>query len=303
MGGNFNRDVQVGKETVKWLCADEGHWLNRALWAGYKATDVSTLSEERISQVQKCQLVWDEGLHGKQEEWYEKQIGLQRTEGEDICAFAPGREDGKYFPNIEVKTDCQYKFLRRDNDGMSPSGTISFELFGWLYDFFNEKEANERRKERKDGTHCFKPDAFINVLSRSNCGDDVYAVIAFEYFEQLAKRLDELAVEYFGKHLRPWELPEQTEINFWNRYSRKSGTINGNGAVYKGMWYVPFDRLADLARVVLVGEEPNYDSANKYADGGRKFKRPKQLCDSVNRVMAMRYGTLQEAARRTPQHP
>lgn len=300
MGGNFSRDVQTGKEAVKWLCANDGYWLNRALFAGYKATDVSTLSEERINQARKTPMVWDENLHGGQTEWYERQIKLQRTEGEDICAFVPGREDCQYIANIEVKTDCEYKFLRRDNDGMSPSGTIGFELFGWLYDFLNEKKANERRKKSKDGTHCFKPDVFINVLSRSKHGDDVYAVIAFEYFEQLAKRLDELAMEYFGKHLRPWELPEQTDTNFESPYYRKSGEINDNGAVCHGMWYVPFDRLSDLARVVLVGE-PNYDKANECAD--KRCNRTKKLRDDVDLVMAMRYGTLQEAARRTPQHP
>lgn len=174
---------------------------------------------------------------------------------------------------IEVKGEDFNQYLIWRDHKFPDSDTLGFpiwknerrEKYGYLYDmFFPEK------RDRWTA----KPIALIRALILNN---EPYAVIAFERFEDLQTKLIELA-DKLGVNLRKAEDWKKIPLN-----DRTWKPRNANFNLAGPMWRVPFEELAPLMTVTMVGEEIDCE----------KLARDYRLNLST---LQRRYGRLKEAA-------
>ena len=137
---------------------------------------------------------------------------------------------------IEVKT--VWGFLFRTNDHGMPCGTLEFELWssgneGWLPKYLHP----ERYMEDGETPKVVQPAVLVFLLMAY---DMPFGCVAFEDFGALAERLKE-----YGE-----------EIGVDPENPLMEGAYGPDAIVEGNMWYVPFDRIADLGTVTMIGDMP-----------------------------------------------
>jgi len=161
----------------------------------------------------------------------------EKIEGKDFIASIADSETGEITDAaIEVKTIRG--FLFRSNDNNEESGTIGFELWksdkrktpGWLLQML-----------KPDGKKSVRPDILMFILVAY---DRVFASVTFENVSALFERLEQLSGEMdFSLH----EIPVGEQA---------TGFTIPSGLLIENMWMIPFGKLADLAHVMIIGEQP-----------------------------------------------
>lgn len=153
---------------------------------------------------------------------------------------------------LEVKTMSIEQFLTWNDRLKLEHGSLGFPIWknkdyeekGYLYKLMHPKEFNGKAA---------KPLALIIILTDEN--NRVFASIAFNPFDALKDCLVKLAGEMDIVDYKGIPVPKQDNPN----WTPPAG-IN----VIANMWRVPFDDLADLATVTMVGDDINIaDIKNK----------------------------------------
>ncbi len=149
---------------------------------------------------------------------------------------------------LEVKTISNFTF--RNNDNNVPSGTLPFELwngdrYGWLLALLYP----ELRliPEDEQPIHAVQPVLFCFLLV-SYLGP--YACIMFEDFPALVQRLKDY-VEGQG-----FELVPQSDIHPNGVPLDDDTWRQDDPYIIDTCWHIPFERIADLATVTMIGEIP-----------------------------------------------
>ncbi|MBR4457561.1 MAG: hypothetical protein IKS31_01190 [Clostridia bacterium] len=146
---------------------------------------------------------------------------------------------------IETKTVKSSLF--RTNDRGVPCGTLGFELWssdneGWLPKYLHpERYPYDIVGENPD---VVQPAVLVFLLMAY---DMPFACVAFEDFSALAERLKE-----YGS-----EVGVDPENPSWDPASYGDDAIiieAGQGRDHSLSWYVPLDRIVDLATVTMIGE-------------------------------------------------
>lgn len=214
---------------------------------------------------------------------------------DDVKIFVPEHVVG----GIEVKT-CRYnQFLGRNNFFREEYGAIGFSLWktfdrktrGNILQCLFPKDPKENAVAEENVTNGLEvqPIVLMCLLCRLHNEDGSistsetdsegkfpkpYAVIEFEDMDALRTRLQELAT---------FDLSKDEELD--KRKSMKRDVDCSSGSIKEmifnqNMWFVPIDRLIDIAKVVMIGDDPVFDlETDKHIDERIQSKRLKYLKD------------------------
>ena len=149
---------------------------------------------------------------------------------------------------LEVKTISNFTF--RNNDNNEPSGSLPFELwnedrYGWLFALLYPELRLESEDEQP--IHATQPVLFCFLLV-SYLGP--YACIMFEDFPALAQRLKDYAEEQ-GFELIPQSDTHPNGVPLDDDTWRQDDPY-----IIETCWHIPFEHIADLATVTMIGEKP-----------------------------------------------
>lgn len=202
-------------------------------------------------------------------------------EGRDKWSQFTWNEDGNLNGNIEIKT-FRY-LLTRDNDGDATTGTVSvggslpFEIFhnssdnayaGWLPSMYSPEQYN-KIKEQHGREERATLEGVLAFVLWSESKQKPFATVVFENENvlELLKRLITLCPD--ADHPENWGLSFEditrqipcSTVRYWDQYRGRKNfdKVRGGLGIYDGRntWYVPFDQLADLATVTIIGEQVN----------------------------------------------
>ena len=198
---------------------------------------------------------WFEGQFSKHNILSPLKTGNGRIEGKDVTE-AIISEQGLVGTHTEVKALRNNYFVTRDNNPNSapdPSGTLEFELWSNAWDDNNKllprkawttgwfpKILHPERYNKK-GLTVVKPTRLVFMLCKDPEGKAPYACVNFEDFEELERRLYEIA---------PFDLddiPSPMLMDYW-----KDESLN----TMFNCWYVSFDQVKDLATITRVLDVP-----------------------------------------------
>ncbi len=154
--------------------------------------------------------------------------------------------------HIEIKTVWNY--LTRNNDGMTPDGSLGFELW----------EDRSRRKPGfllkylhtgTPGEHTVLPSRLVFLLAAY---ERPFACLAFENVPELLNRLTALAGEY-GFDLGT--VPMDAEAAAW---------VAPGACIVENMWQVPLEKIIGCATVTMIGEQPRIRRNNPHGVPGKE---------------------------------
>lgn len=207
-------------------------------------------------------------------------------EGEDISTkigmttypVPPRNQPAFLLIRDEVK--AQNGFLRKDftYNRNEISGTIGFEVFsnwyqnpeerwkaypGWLLSLFNPDMLQRIKAARGRPETVTQPTTIdFFLFDGATIGEEKpFACVSFESIDLLIQRIREcLPAEW---NLESWNLPPLNEKDYWRNFMDVDGKQGyctnwnrNNGGMIGNMWHIPFRRLADIATVTMIGDDP-----------------------------------------------
>ncbi len=178
----------------------------------------------------------------------------ERIEGKDIMTIGITKKGLRNLAT-EVKSVLKNNYITRDNDNNEPSGTLPFELWsnawdengniksrriwtaGWLPAMLHPEVYNERCLKEGKSVSVQAPDQLAFMLCDDAEGKKPYACILFDNFTKLKNRLYKIA---------PFDLDHLVSpTHRYDYWANKQLNVPFN------TWYVPLDKLIDLAKVIL----------------------------------------------------
>lgn len=216
---------------------------------------MSFITDEEAGRNAANSFWWFEGQLSRENVFSHLKTEDDHITGKDMCEtlITEGGLIGAY---TEIKAVRNNYFVKRNNNPRSVpdlGGTLEFELWSnawdqnnhikprrlWTVGWFPKMLHPDRYNT--NGINAVKPTRLVFMLCLDNKGNYPYACINFENFRALEDRLREIA---------PFDLddiPSPQLRSYW-----KNEQLNTEF----NCWYVPFDKVKDLATITRMTDVP-----------------------------------------------
>ena len=193
--------------------------------------------------------------------------------------------------NVEIKGVND--FIRHDMEynHMELSGTIPFEIFhtwkstayfGSALTMYNVEQFNEEKRINNRPETGVEPGTLVFILFDGYVEgtEKPFACITFEDIPKLRDRLRKILPAEWN--LDRWNMPKLYNREYWRRYINFdnhglcANWDSENGGMIQNCWHVPFRRLADLATVTRIDQDPSI-SAYRQTDYNMHESRLKYI--------------------------